>query len=229
MKGWSEKQLAELKEQFVKSTNKKIEDLTAMDIKLLGNILCGFSHSELYKLSIHELKKSLKDVGQLSDCSAEQFSVLSDVATYIFGPVITWKASLIMEAGNLATGWSPSTYNNFNTKQTQFISCEVIRHLPVQVKKQLNKEFRSRLSWQQQEALMNNEQEIGLRSNSSNHLNIFTLNEKPSSEDATEPNWSPNDYQLLEFVQTHITYINSLTKPVNSSVFLILIAAFFRL
>ncbi|KAM4677832.1 stereocilin-like [Discoglossus pictus] len=122
---WNLRQLQFLASVFLRSRNRSMQDLDAIDLVTLGYAVCGLQSADMEQLRAPEFCSAVLHLGSLSlRCTEEQLYVLTRLCTCrdMFGPVSEWTEDIFREMGSVAAGLQDMELSALVQEQIQGLS-----------------------------------------------------------------------------------------------------------
>ncbi|KAJ7986178.1 hypothetical protein DPEC_G00348080 [Dallia pectoralis] len=130
---WSPKKMRAAVVGVMQKWRLKVEHLGAVDMASLGNLLCGFTSSEINRLDPFNLSMASLFLRELSlPCSEQQMETLTGrlSAPQAFGPVSTWGPEVFTEIGTIAAGLEDMVLSALVQEQIEGLIPKAISLIP---------------------------------------------------------------------------------------------------
>ncbi|XP_053369543.1 stereocilin [Clarias gariepinus] len=147
-KAWNPRKMRAALQGFLQHRKKKPEDLGVVELVSLGNLLCGFTPAEIFRLDAINLSTAAMFLRESSlPCFEQQAAALTArlASPLAFGPVSSWSAEIFTEIGTLAAGLDDMVLSSLLREQIEGLTPLALSLIPP---KKLAVVFSARqLSW----------------------------------------------------------------------------------
>ncbi|KAI5609751.1 stereocilin-like [Silurus asotus] len=133
IKAWNQRKMRAALQGFLRHRKGKPEDLGVVELVSLGNLLCGFTPSEMSRLDPFNLSMAAMFLRETSlPCLEQQTEALTTrlSSPLAFGPVSSWSAEIFTEIGTLAAGLDDMVLSSLVREQIEGLTPLAISLIP---------------------------------------------------------------------------------------------------
>ncbi|KAJ8340276.1 hypothetical protein SKAU_G00349090 [Synaphobranchus kaupii] len=131
--GWSPKKMRAAAVSFLRRGRRKVEELGEAELASLGNLLCGFTSSEIRRLDPYNLSLAVLFLRELDlPCTEQQAEALTSrlYSPLGFGPISNWGSEVFTEIGTLAVALPDMVLSALVREQIEGLTPAAIALIP---------------------------------------------------------------------------------------------------